>query len=112
MLALPFVAGKGERSLLRRPWAVAIVILVVLMVGTLSVVGQLAPWSPALTAQPLSPEVVASDDPQIQRGASLFHERGCEYCHVIGGQGGDRGPDLSTVGSRLTRERIVTTILN
>lgn len=39
-------------------------------------------------------------------GATLFHEKGCEHCHGVDGRGGDLGPDLSTVGKRLKKERI------
>lgn len=39
-------------------------------------------------------------------GAALFHQSGCEYCHGSDGRGTDRGPDLGTVGRRLTKERI------
>ena len=39
-------------------------------------------------------------------GATLFHEKGCEHCHGVNGRGGERGPDLSTVGKRLSREKI------
>ena len=27
--------------------------------------------------------------------AILFHDRGCAYCHGVGGTGGKKGPDLS-----------------
>lgn len=39
-------------------------------------------------------------------GATLFRERGCEHCHGADGRGGDRGPDLSTVGKRLSKQKI------
>jgi len=39
-------------------------------------------------------------------GATLFHEKGCEHCHGANGRGGDLGPDLSTVGKRLSKQKI------
>ncbi|GBC83858.1 hypothetical protein HRbin11_00276 [bacterium HR11] len=39
----------------------------------------------------------ASGDPR--RGAQVFQERGCPYCHTIG-QGPKTGPDLRGVGRR------------
>jgi len=39
-------------------------------------------------------------------GATLFHEKGCEHCHGVNGRGGELGPDLSTVGKRLNKEKI------
>src|SRR5947209_15855310 len=60
LFVLPFVANKGERSPLRRPWAVGVVLLAVTMIAVLWASGEQATWSPAFTAQPLSPQVVAS----------------------------------------------------
>jgi mono/diheme cytochrome c family protein len=53
-------------------------------------------------AQPSTPVVRESKKP----GAMLFHEKGCEHCHGVDGRGGDLGPDLSTVGKRLKKQRI------
>jgi mono/diheme cytochrome c family protein len=39
-------------------------------------------------------------------GAMLFHEKGCEHCHGVNGQGGELGPDLSTVGKRKSKAQI------
>ncbi len=39
-------------------------------------------------------------------GATLFHESGCEFCHGPDARGTERGPDLGTVGKRLTTVRI------
>jgi mono/diheme cytochrome c family protein len=39
-------------------------------------------------------------------GAALFHEKGCEHCHGANGRGGELGPDLSTVGKRLSKQKI------
>jgi ubiquinol-cytochrome c reductase cytochrome b subunit len=112
LLGLPFVANSGERSPSRRPWAVASVILVVIMIGGLWLAGVRAPWSPNFAAQPLPPDVVGTTNAQAQQGALLFHAKGCQYCHMYAGQGGQRGPDLTNVGDRLTTEQISIAILN
>ena len=112
LMGLPFVAGRGERSPRRRPWAIGIVILVVLMIGTLWLAGERAPWSPNFAAQPLSAQVVGAASSQVQQGAVLFHAKGCQFCHAFAGQGGRRGPDLTQVGDRLTTEQIAISILN
>jgi ubiquinol-cytochrome c reductase cytochrome b subunit len=112
LLGLPFVAGSGERSPRRRPWSVAIVIMVVLMIGSLWLIGERAPWSPNFAAQPLPANVVGSANPDVERGALLFHAKGCQFCHAFAGQGGQRGPDLTQVGDRLTTEQIAISILN
>lgn len=57
-------------------------------------------------AQPPAPIVHAYTSESKQSGATLFHERGCEHCHGVDGRGGDLGPNLSTVGKRLRKEKI------
>jgi mono/diheme cytochrome c family protein len=57
-------------------------------------------------AQPSTPIVHAYPNESKKSGATLFHEKGCEHCHGADGRGGDLGPDLSTVGRRLKKERI------
>jgi mono/diheme cytochrome c family protein len=52
------------------------------------------------------PDVHASSKNEIEAGAALFHERGCEHCHGPDARGTNNGPDLSTVGKRLTKEQI------
>jgi ubiquinol-cytochrome c reductase cytochrome b subunit len=110
LFALPFISNRGERSVRRRPWAAAIVIMVVLMIGSLWITGIRAPWSPAFAAKPLGPDVVPATSAQVQRGAQLFHAQGCQYCHSFAGQGGNRGPNLTRVADRLTPELITISI--
>jgi len=42
----------------------------------------------------------------------VFHTRGCERCHAIQGVGGDRAPDLATVGKRRTASQIKTQVIS
>ncbi len=42
----------------------------------------------------------------LSPGATLFQEKGCFACHQLNDSGGTQGPDLTRVGSRLTRETI------
>jgi ubiquinol-cytochrome c reductase cytochrome b subunit len=48
---------------------------------------------------------------QLQ-GATVFQNKNCRNCHALDGVGGRRGPDLSTIGTRLTRERLIDQISN
>src|SRR5206468_3907918 len=50
LLAVPFLAGTGEKSWKRRPVAVLGVILIVLTVTTLAGLGVMVPWSPVMDA--------------------------------------------------------------
>jgi ubiquinol-cytochrome c reductase cytochrome b subunit len=112
LVLLPFVASTGERSFRRRPWAVGIVVFVKDGVATLVALGSQAPWSPVLEAVRLPPAVTASLSGPSQDGARLFEEKGCISCHRVANVGGQRGPDLSTVGARLSSEQLTWRILN
>ena len=37
--------------------------------------------------------------PTQQAGARLFEQNGCINCHTIAGAGGERGPNLTTIGA-------------
>lgn len=111
MIAMVFF-NKGERSPFRRPWSMAWLIIIVVGVLGLWYEGQVAPWSPRFEAQPLHAADYASVNAAAQHGAALFHDKGCEYCHEIDGQGGLRGPNLSNVANRLTVQQMKIRILN
>lgn len=112
MLGLPLAFGKGQRHPARRPWAWAFVLLFVTGVAVLARIGVRSPWTPAVDAPPLPPAVVASSDSTVIRGARLFHDRGCEACHLVSGYGGIRGPDLTYAGDRLSQLDITLRISN
>ena len=112
MILLPFLFNRGERSPARRPWAVGIVIAAIMTVATLWVEGKRAPWSPDFSAPPLSADVVRASSGPVFDGAILFHKKGCEYCHRISGFGGNRGPELTRIGDRLTPDQLITRIVN
>lgn len=111
MFAIPFFWNKGERSPWRRPWAITWVIIIVTGVCTLWYEGRVAPWSPRFEAEPLPEQVYASADSAAHRGAILFYDKGCEFCHQVEGHGGLRGPNLSDVADRLTAEQMKIRIL-
>jgi ubiquinol-cytochrome c reductase cytochrome b subunit len=104
--------NTGERSVRRRPWAWLVVVFVVTTIAAFWMAGVRAPWSPDFGAQPLAAAVVHDSTPAVVRGAQLFHEKGCEFCHAIAGQGGERGPDLTNVATRMTAQEIGLRITN
>ena len=112
LIFLPIVFYKGERSPLRRPWSFIIVIFIITMVATLWHEGVLSPWSPNFSAKPLKENVVGNVGPDARFGAKLMYKKACLYCHKISGDGGDRGPDLTKVGERLTAEELKIRIVN
>jgi ubiquinol-cytochrome c reductase cytochrome b subunit len=112
LIALPFVAPAGERSPRRRPWAPAIVGSIVVAIAVLVRLGHDAPWSPVMDPGPLAGPVTAGLATDQLRGVQLFQAKDCNACHMIEGRGGQRGPDLSAVGARLSRDELVWRVLN
>ncbi len=112
LIALPLIFYKGERSPLRRPWSIVIVVFILTMIGAFWYQGIQSPWSPDFSAKPLPAHVVGDVNPDALAGSKLFFNKGCEYCHQISGHGGKRGPELTKVGSRLTIEQMTIMIVN
>ena len=54
----------------------------------------------------------ATDAEMIAKGKELYQSLGCIGCHMINGMGGRIGPDLSKVGSRLKKKRMLGQINN
>jgi ubiquinol-cytochrome c reductase cytochrome b subunit len=42
----------------------------------------------------------------------VFQNKNCRNCHALEGSGGTRGPDLTTVGRRLTRDQLIDQVSN
>lgn len=112
LIVMPFLFSTGERSPRRRPWAVAGVAVPVIAIAVLVNEGARAPWSPDFQAHSLSADVLQEDNASTAMGMRLFEQKTCISCHAVAGTGGHRGPDLTTVGSRLNREQLVTRVLN
>jgi ubiquinol-cytochrome c reductase cytochrome b subunit len=81
-------------------------------VGSLWIVGARSEWSPNFEAKPLSAEAVHTTDAKVTLGAKYFHDKGCLNCHLIGEEGGRRGPNLSRIGDLLTVDEMVIRISN
>jgi len=111
LLLIPFF-NTGERSVKRRPWAGMVVVLIVTIIGAFWYAGERAPWSPDFAAKPLAAATVRDSSTAVVNGARLFHEKGCEFCHAIDGQGGKRGPDLTMVATRMSPLEMVGRITN
>jgi ubiquinol-cytochrome c reductase cytochrome b subunit len=111
LLFLPYF-NTGERSVSRRPWAPLLVLMIVTVIVAFWAAGERAPWSPDFAAKPLSAAVVRDTTARVVRGAELFYSKGCEFCHQIGEQGGERGPDLTNVAGRMTPQEIGLRITN
>ncbi|MEO6904215.1 MAG: cytochrome b N-terminal domain-containing protein [Bacteroidia bacterium] len=112
LLSLPFLSNKGERSPIRRPWAVFGSACVFIFIFTLFLLGEKSAWSPHFDVKPLSKSTINSSNPSVIEGAHLFYKKGCLYCHRIGEQGGLKGPDLTKLSLRLSESDIKLRIVN
>jgi ubiquinol-cytochrome c reductase cytochrome b subunit len=109
LLAVPFFAAEGEKSWHRRPVAVLMVSSIAVSWGVLTQLGTTTPWSPHMNAwsgDPLPVNRVQKATPLVCQGAVVFQAKQCRNCHSIGGSGGQRGPDLDTVATRLTIDQM------
>jgi ubiquinol-cytochrome c reductase cytochrome b subunit len=112
LLLIPFIFGTGERSPVRRPWSIVIVLFIVMIIGVLWVEGKRAPWSPRFDTKPLPEAVIGPVDSTAAIGATLFYKKGCQFCHTISGYGGIRGPNLTNIGDKLNGEEMTIRIVN
>jgi ubiquinol-cytochrome c reductase cytochrome b subunit len=114
LFALPFISGTGEKSAQRRPVAVLSVLFIMLTIGTLTYMGQTSPWSPKMNAwsgDPIPVQYVQGRTPTELKGAIVFQNKQCRNCHSLGGEGGQRGPTLDAVATRLTKDELVRQVI-
>jgi len=114
LLVLPFVAGEGEKSWRRRPIAVLTILLVAVMLGTLTRLGDHAPWSPVMNAWssiPIPSEYLRGRTALERRGALVFQEKQCHNCHSLGEEGGKRGPALDQVALHLNQDQLIRQVI-
>jgi ubiquinol-cytochrome c reductase cytochrome b subunit len=115
LVLVPFLSNRGERAPSRRPVAVLTVIVTVTVLGVLTYLGVTAPWSPDMTGWcgvPVPEDIVQRSAPVQLQGAVVFQNKNCRNCHALEGQGGRRGPDLTAVGTRLTRNQLIDQVSN
>jgi ubiquinol-cytochrome c reductase cytochrome b subunit len=115
LFLVPFVSNRGERAPSRRPVAVLTVVVIYTALATLTYQGATAPWSPLMTGwsgTPVPEDLLKGRTPLQLQGAVVFQNKSCRNCHALEGQGGTRGPDLTAVGKRLTRDQLIDQVSN
>jgi ubiquinol-cytochrome c reductase cytochrome b subunit len=115
LFLVPFISNRGERAPTRRPVAVLMVIVIYTVLAALTYEGVTAPWSPQMTGwsgDPIPTDLVSQSSPRDLMGAVVFQNKNCRNCHALQGVGGRRGPDLTLVGARLTRDQLIDQISN
>jgi ubiquinol-cytochrome c reductase cytochrome b subunit len=114
LILLPFLSGEGEKSWRRRPIAVLTIMLIAIVLGTLTHLSGYTPWSPHMNAwsgDPV-PDKFLRDTTALQRqGALVFQGKQCRNCHALGDLGGQRGPALDSVATRLTEDQLIRQVI-
>jgi ubiquinol-cytochrome c reductase cytochrome b subunit len=91
------------------------VVVIYTALGVLTYQGVTSPWSPQMTAwsgDPVPENLVRESSPVRLQGALIFQNKSCRNCHALEGSGGQRGPDLTAVGTRLTRDQLIDQVSN
>jgi ubiquinol-cytochrome c reductase cytochrome b subunit len=114
LVALPFVAGVGEKSWWRRPIGVFSVMFIAVCFGVFTHLGTYTPWSPHMDAWSgavVPVHYLENRTPLERQGANVFQQKQCRNCHALGGVGGQRGPELGDVATRLTEDQMIRQVL-
>jgi ubiquinol-cytochrome c reductase cytochrome b subunit len=114
LIALPLVAGVGEKIWYRRPVAVLTVMFIAIGWGVLTHLGTSEPWSPKMNAWsggPVPVHFIRNSTPLVRQGANVFQYKQCRNCHALGGIGGQRGPGLDEVATRMTRDEMIRQVI-
>jgi ubiquinol-cytochrome c reductase cytochrome b subunit len=91
------------------------VVVIFTVLGVLTYQGSTALWSPqmkAWSAEPIPEDMVKGKPPLELQGAAVFQNKNCRNCHALAGRGGERGPDLTAVGVRLTKDQLIDQVSN
>ena len=60
----------------------------------------------AWSADPIPVKYLREATPLVRQGAVIFQAKQCRNCHSIGGHGGQRGPALDDVATRMTPDQM------
>jgi ubiquinol-cytochrome c reductase cytochrome b subunit len=114
LLLLPFLSGEGEKSWRRRPIAVLTILLIAISLGTLTHLSGYTPWSPHMNAwsgDPVPDKFLRGTTALQRQGALVFQGKQCRNCHSLGELGGQRGPALDSVATRLTQDQLIRQVI-
>ena len=114
LLLLPFLFGEGEKSWRRRPIAVLTILLIAVTLGTFTHLAGYSPWSPEMNAwsgEPVPQDFLRGRTALERQGALVFQGKQCRNCHALERTGGQRGPALDAVATRLTQDQLIRQVL-
>jgi ubiquinol-cytochrome c reductase cytochrome b subunit len=114
LLLLPIFAAEGERHWARRPVAVLMVSVIAVSLGIFTHLGTYTPWSPimeAWTADAVPTKYLHDRTPLERQGAMVLQNKQCRNCHSLDNVGGQRGPALDAIASRMTEDEMIRQVL-
>ena len=114
LLAVPFFAGFGEKHWRRRPMSMVAVLFLAASFAALTTLGKTSPWSPHMDAwsgSEIPARALEGRSPLERQGALVLQNKQCRNCHALGGEGGQRGPALDEVATRLTHDQLIRQVL-
>src|SRR5208282_1214490 len=82
--------------------------------GVLTHLAASTPWSPHMDAwsgDPVPAEYLHDATPLVRQGAVIFQSKQCRNCHALGGLGGERGPALDSIATRMTEDQMIRQVL-
>jgi mono/diheme cytochrome c family protein len=103
LLLLPFYDRNPERDPRKRPVATTAGIMTIIAMAFLTFLGAEA-GAPS--------EIELEVAPQYEDGKLAVAGQGCLGCHTIGENGGNLGPELTEIGSKLPAAGIERTLIN
>jgi ubiquinol-cytochrome c reductase cytochrome b subunit len=65
----------------------------------------------AWSGTPVPPQIVEKLTPLELQGAAIFQNKTCRNCHALDGTGGRRGPDLTSVATRLNQDQLIEQVI-
>lgn len=114
-VSLPFLDRKSKRNPLKRPFMMfgGFVFLVLLFILTFMGYNSGSNKSEVKSKSKFISTKSIKISPAALRGKNLFNTRGCMSCHVMSGNGGKIGPDLTNESQkRRTKQWIIVQLIN
>jgi ubiquinol-cytochrome c reductase cytochrome b subunit len=65
----------------------------------------------AWTSEPIPTAYLRNRTPLERQGALVLQDKQCRNCHSLAGVGGQRGPALDAIASRMTEDQIIRQVL-
>jgi ubiquinol-cytochrome c reductase cytochrome b subunit len=65
----------------------------------------------AWTSDPVPVKYLRQSTALVRQGAVVFQAKQCRNCHAIGNLGGQRGPSLDSIATRMTQDQMIRQVL-